>query len=158
MRINFLLCIVLAQVAVFSRSSFAQIGDLEKELLGEWTIVHVKVKDKQSDRFSGGMLDISNMNQASLSLSNKPSSSFKMLTRVRDEKAKVFEFQIETQDDQVSWGGGGPRKGICRLTDKGELEINECISAEEDYPADFSAATKRKVISWKLTRNNNSPK
>jgi len=55
-------------------------------------------------------------------------------------------------------GGGGPRKGICKINEKGDLEIVETRSASYDFPIDFSDATKAAAIYWKLTKNPESKK
>ena len=49
-------------------------------------------------------------------------------------------------------GGGGPRKGICKINDKGELEIIETRSASKDFPNEFSDASKAAAMFWKLTK------
>jgi len=46
-------------------------------------------------------------------------------------------------------GDEATAKGICRINDKGELEILEARSASFDFPADFTDKSKVEATFWK---------
>lgn len=139
-------------------SSYAQENDLDKLLHGEWKVASRVIKGKTDNPFIGGTLSLLETERSEIKLVNGASINLKFSRKVHDEKAKTFRFTIETPDDAAGMGGGGPRKGICKVNEKGELEIVETRSASYDFPIDFSDATKAAAIYWKLTKNSESKK
>ena len=125
---------------------------LLKLLSGEWTVKSVSIKGTNEKHFESATFSINESNRSEVKLSTGESSQRKFVPIVHDEKTKTFRFTIEEKFDSPALGGSGPRKGICRINEKGELEIVEARSAAEDFPVDFSTATKAKAIAWKLTR------
>ena len=130
----------------------AQERDLDKQIQGEWIVASRVIAGKADKQFLGGTLLLSEAERTEVKLLSGQSMNIKFIRRVHDEKTKTFRFTIETSDDDEGMGGGGPRKGICKLNEKGELEIVETRSASQDFPKDFSEATKAAAMYWKLTK------
>lgn len=133
-------------------ASNAQEKDLDKLIQGEWIVVSRVIAGKADKQFLGGTLLLSEAERTEIKLVSGQSMNIKFIRRVHDEKTKTFRFSIETSEDDEGMGGGGPRKGICKLNEKGELEIVETRSASHDFPNDFSDATKAAAMYWKLTK------
>ncbi len=69
------------------------------------------------------------------------------------DDAAFTRFTVETTEDVVQNGGGGPRHGILRELDSGELEVLENTSANQELPSDFSEATKANASYFRLIPN-----
>ena len=147
-------CLFLSELP----ASYAQENDLDKLLHGEWKVASRVIKGKTDNPFIGGTLSLLETERSEVKLINGVSINLKFSRKIHDEKSKTFRFTIETPDDAQGMGGGGPRKGICKINEKGELEIVETRSASYDFPIDFSDATKAAAIYWKLTKNPESKK
>ena len=149
-------CWLMLVGGVISMSTHSLVrGDdaaLLKSLEGEWTVASHSLRGVSEKRFESAAFVINDSNRSEMKLTSGESSQFKFVPVVHDEKTKMFRFSIEEKFDSPSVGGGGPRKGICRINEKGELEIVEAGSSSDDFPVDFSNASKAKAIAWKLTR------
>lgn len=127
-----------------------------KSPIGNWKIISMDFCGKNELKFKDGTFNIAE-NGASESLTTAGErSQFKLKTEVYDARKFWFRLTIETSEDALSAGGAGPRKGLCRITDKGELEIIETTSAIDEYPKDFSDATKKENKFWKLKPSNSN--
>ncbi len=147
-------CFFLAE----SPSSLAQENNPDKLLQGDWKIASRVIKGKMDNHFVGGILSLMETERSEVKFANGDSIKIKINRKIHDEKTKAFRFTIETPEDAEGMGGGGPRKGICKVNEEGELEILESRSASQDYPVDFSDATKAAKIYWKLTKAQDSKK
>lgn len=148
-----MICIAIGVFIVSNlHSSHAQERDLDKQILGEWNVTSRVIAGKSDTDMVGGKLVLTEAERTEITLAGGATKEVKLIRKVHDEKNKVFRFTIETTEDNEAMGGGGPRKGICRINEKGELEIVETRSASHDFPPDFSDATKAKSMYWKLTK------
>jgi hypothetical protein len=59
--------------------------------------------------------------------------------------------QVETEEDKFALGGGGPRSGLIRINDDGDLEIIVAGSAGSDAPKDFSDEQRSRHVFYKAT-------
>lgn len=64
----------------------------------------------------------------------------------------AMALQVATNEDHPAMGGGGPRTGLVRILDSGEMEIIESTAALDPVPADFGDATKKDNIYYRLAR------
>lgn len=64
---------------------------------------------------------------------------------------EVTQIEVCATGDLECWGGGGPRKGICRVNSDGQLEILEARAASYASPVDFSAASIANSVYTKLS-------
>jgi hypothetical protein len=103
---------------------------------------------------AGASFSIEESAKSNLKLPNGLTKTAKFSAKLHDEKAKLFRVLIETDEDSEGLGGGGPRKGICQINDKGELQIFEALTASLDYPKDFSkdSTSTSKALVWVLSK------
>ncbi|MEZ6133561.1 MAG: hypothetical protein R3C53_01495 [Pirellulaceae bacterium] len=127
-------------------------GEPEEILQGRWNVEKMEFEGQDVPRWADRTCEITK-NEIVLAAPNGRTSKGKFEPRVSDEKKNLFRFLLEEFDDKPQQGGGGPRKGICRVTD-GVLEILETTSAADDFPKDFSEESKSTVIYWKLKKPN----
>ena len=130
----------------------AQQSDLDRLLQGEWNVTSRVIAGKSDTAFVNATLTLTESDRAEIKLAGGQTMKIKFVRRVHDESTKTFRFSIETSEDNQAMGGGGPRKGICKINDKGELEIIETRSASKDFPKEFSDASKAAAMFWKLTK------
>jgi hypothetical protein len=156
MRVSKILSLAIALAFVttsfFTNASGGEPPELIKALQKEWKVVSRTVGGKVDNRFEGATLSILESDKADLKSKTGELTSIKLAPKVHDEKTKTIRFVIELPDDSLSWGGGGPRKGICRINDKGDLEMIEAQSASGDFPIDFSDEVKAKSIYLKMAQ------
>ncbi len=73
--------------------------------------------------------------------------------RLQGGEAGFTSFTVETIEDAFENGGGGPRHGILRELETGEIEVLENTSANQPAPRDFSDATKADASFFVLAPN-----
>jgi hypothetical protein len=126
-------------------------------LYGKWKFIDTEVEDMMHD----AVITIGENEQSELarpqdaglpSKSKEMVSKFRLELKAHDIERKMVRIRVEYIWDQPSTGGAGPRKGLCRIDDKGHLEIIETTSAEDDFPTDFSDKSKASGKYRKLAR------
>lgn len=153
-RLRMALSILVVASTWIGQSVFAQENPLEKALIGEWVVESCSRAGIVDKSVVGMNFAIDDMERILLTTTSGQTKSAKFVSNLHDVKAKIFRYTIETGEDNEAEGGGGPRKGICQINSKGELQIFESLSASVDYPNDFSNASTStsKALVWKLTR------
>ena len=117
--------------------SYAQENNPDKLLQGDWKVASRVIKGKMDNHFVGSTLSLLETERSEVKFASGDSIKLKFIRKIHDDKTKTFRFTIETPDDAEGMGGGGPRKGLCKVNVDGELEILESRSASQDYPIDF---------------------
>ena len=110
------------------------------ELAGQWETTGYSIAG-QAGKLRGGMFIDPESSETKLG-----SRSIRFL---KSDNGKSW-IEVCGLQDETRMGGGGPRKGICRVNAEGELEIIEARSAAHGFPIDFSLATKSKSVCWSL--------
>ena len=140
-----MICIAIGVFIVSNlHSSQAQERDLDKQILGEWNVTSRVIAGKSDTDMVGGKLVLTEAERTEITLAGGATKEVKLIRKVHDEKNKVFRFTIETTEDNEAMGGGGPRKGICRINEKGELEIEARGSINFDDSSDVDHVQKQK--------------
>jgi hypothetical protein len=127
-------------------------GDAEKPLVGRWTLESRTINGQADAQYTGAAVEIKESDEMIISLKERQGLTLKFTPKILDERQRLYRFFVEKSEDSATLGGGGARKGICRINDKGELEILEARSASYDFPADFTDKSKAAAAYWRLTR------
>lgn len=131
--------------------------ELLASLYGKWKFIDTEIEDVMHD----AVLTIHENEQSELARpqdSGLPSKAKEMASKVKlelkahDVEHKIVRIRVEYVWDRPNTGGAGPRKGLCRIDDKGNLEIIETTSADDDFPSDFSNGSKASGKYRKLAR------
>ena len=146
--------VVVAQDKDKSDKSDKPVKSLEKSLVGDWEVVSCSRAGVADKSMVGASFTIDEAGKSHLKIANGPARTAKFELKLHDEKSKLFRVLIETDEDSVGLGGGGSRKGICQINDKGELQVFEALTSSLDYPNDFSKASTStsKGLLWILSR------
>ena len=118
--------------------------------VGLWEVVKMDFTGKANSKFTGGEFMIGEDDTGWWRIPGGRNATFKLVCKLHDKKSKLYRFTIEGSEDAISAGGGGPRKGLLRITAKGEIEMLETTSAIDDYPKDFTAPSLKANKYWKL--------
>jgi hypothetical protein len=136
--------------------SFANAGDNEKKvresIKGEWKISSRVLSNEEDGRMSNAIVVLGDKEELEIRFATGEVQTIRFAPVVHDVKNKILRFMIENDEDSAANGGGGARKGICRINDKGEMEMMETTSSVDDFPIDFSEKSKSVVHYWKLIR------
>ena len=145
-------CLVAVSGSVVSarlRAAETKTG-MKTSPVGLWEVVKMDFTGKPNSKFTGGEFMIAKNGTGWRRIRGGRKVTFKFICKLHDKKNRLYRFTIAGSEDDVSAGGGGPRKGILRITDKGEIEMLETTSAIDDYPKDFSAPSLKANKFWKL--------
>ena len=119
-------------------------------VVGDLMVTSRTITGIAEGRFRQGRLTVTESMGAALAAPNEAQISLTFQPHI-SKQAGVTRLLVETNEDRTQWGGGGPRKAICKVNAEGVLEIVEARAASCDFPADFSVAAKLNAISWTLT-------
>jgi hypothetical protein len=143
-----------AEVVIAQDKSDKPDKSLEKSLVGEWVVVTCSRAGVADKSMVGASFTIDDAGKSHLGMLKSPPKTARFDAQLHDEKSKLFRVLIETDEDSVGLGGSGPRKGICQMNDKGELQVFEALTTSLDYPKDFSkdSTSTSKGLVWILSR------
>ncbi len=120
-------------------------------LQGDWVVSEHAITSITDAEFAAANLSITSSAKATIDDGNGGTQTLTFQSSEPDKNG-FYQLLVSTVEDSEAMGGGGSRKAIAKLDENDNLVIVEATSADDDYPPDFSAATKAVSISWKLTR------
>lgn len=138
-------------LVVFPTNCLADGEDTRKAMNGEWTVVELSFPGgkPQSKR---GKIVIGDEERFKLLTSTGTVIPFRFQTRKTTDQSNIYRLSVKYVSDDISAGGGGVRRAICKLNGENELEILESQTSEVGYYKDIDETTKLHGIYWKLKR------
>lgn len=150
-KINLYRWLSILLLVTFPASCLADDNDPRKVMNGEWTVVELSFPGGKSQSKRGKAV-IGDEERFKLFTSTGAVIPFRFQTRKTTDQPDVYRLSVKYVSDDISAGGGGVRRAICKLNGENELEILESEHAGVGYYKAIDETTKSKGIYWKLKR------
>jgi hypothetical protein len=122
------------------------------------------VRNKQNEKAGcdvpWGTFDWHEDGKAEITLSDGKKREYCYLIQWLRESEKLFGHTIETREDTLALGGGGPRRVLVRTTSDREVELVELIeqlSADKDYAKGFETGDLEKSLMLRRKKKEGLP-
>lgn len=150
-KINLYRWLSVMLLVVFPTNCLADGEDPRKAMNGEWTVVELSFPGGKRQPISGKLV-IGDEERFKLLTSMGEVIPFRFQKRKPTEQSSIYRLSVKNTSDDVSAGGGGVRRAICKLNGENELEILESEHAGVGYYKAIDETTKSQGIYWKLKR------
>ncbi|GAB5403137.1 MAG: hypothetical protein Aurels2KO_13680 [Aureliella sp.] len=154
-----LLCLVLAgcagedtqkDAAKSTISEKAAAVQTDTSPRGKWTVTEALLYGEAAADRVGAEIEIRDDGTADWPMYGQAQTiDFKLADANEDGS---IPYKIANSEDQPAMGGAGPRNGLLRILESGDMEMIEATSASQPVPPDFSEDTQNNAAFFRLKR------
>lgn len=118
--------------------------------LGKWTVTEALLYGEAAADRVGAEIEIRDDGSADWPMYGQAQTIDFVLSDANEDGS--IPYKIANSEDQPAMGGAGPRNGLLRILESGDMEMIEATSAGEPVPANFSEDTQSNAAFFRLKR------
>ena len=131
-------------------TEIASAVQIDASPIGKWKVLEASLYGKPAPDQIGVEVDIHDDGTAAWPRYGQAETIEFILAEANPDGS--VPFRTANSEDQFPNGGSGPRNGLLRILESGDMEIIEATSAGESVPVDFSEATQKTALFLRLQR------